>query len=352
MNKHSCSPLKNIVQEAVNTQTFALKFINLDKVVSNAELVLRGIYQKSIDSDIECSHKDMANKIYCSKIQNVIVKEFKNSMWAFRNKVKDKIISDLEVDNFRNKIPIDLNRILKSFKKDNPSDLIFNPLNGKGKHENLWKSSDIRKMMYSKEIICLTKSGLIMTPNEAKSLFYKINRIKSIWIKYSTLRLLHGDLWYNSKLFLTGLVENNSCSRCDKEGDVMHTVFECHHIKSIWQNIKNLFYLHCENYEVLAHPNLNHLSLALISLIIYNRIRLGPDEEKKYNSDKSFIISHITYLLNRENNVTSQQFLLDLLNRLKELIMSPSSISSTVAIASSISLQISSSISSFCTFIS
>ena len=44
-------------------------------MVSNAELVLKGIYQKNIDSEIECNLKDIAGKIYCSKINNVIFKD-------------------------------------------------------------------------------------------------------------------------------------------------------------------------------------------------------------------------------------------------------------------------------------
>ena len=98
----------------------------------------------------------------------------------------------------------------------------------------------------------------------------------------------------------------------------MHTVFECQDIDSLWNKIKELFHLQCENYEVFAHPTLNHLSLALISQIIYNRIRLNLTEEKKYHSDNSFIISHTTYLLNRENNVINQHFLSDLLKKLKD----------------------------------
>ena len=74
----------------MDTQTFPPTFINFDRVTSNAELVLKGIYQKNIDSEIDCNRKDMANKIYGTKIHNVIFKEFRNSMWAFRNKIKKK----------------------------------------------------------------------------------------------------------------------------------------------------------------------------------------------------------------------------------------------------------------------
>ena len=206
-------------------------------------------------------------------------------MWAFRNKIKNKIILDMDIYNYKNKIPINLYRILEKYKLDKPSDLIFDPLTGKGKHENLWKSSDLRKMMYNKEVICFTKCGLIMTTNEAKSLYFKIKKIKSIWNRNSTLRIIHGDLSYNSKLFLTGLNESNKCSRCNEVGDFMHTVFECYSIEPLWQKIKNIFCLKCDNHEVLAHPNLNSLSLALISQLIYNRIKLCPKEEKKYRSD-------------------------------------------------------------------
>ena len=320
MNKHCCSPLKKLTHETVNTQTFPVKFYHLDKVVSNAELVLTGIYQRNIDNDIKCNLKDMANKIYSTKIRNVIFKEYIESMWAFRNKIKNKIISDLDVCSYKNKIPIKLYRILEEYKLEKPSDLIFNPSTGRGKHENSWKSSDLRKMMYTKEIICLTKSGLIMSNNEAKSLYLKIKKIKSIWNRNSTLRIIHGDLWYNSKLFLTGLRESNTCSRCDEVGDFMHTVFECNSIDSLWHKIKSIFYIDCENYEVMAHSNLNHLSLALISQIIYNRIKLDPKEEKKYRSDNKFIASHITYLINRETNINNQIFLKTLLDNLSQKI--------------------------------
>ena len=316
MNKHCCSPLNKLIQESVNTQSFPVKFYHLDKVVSNAESVLTGIYQKNIDSEINCNLKDMANKIYSTKIKNVIFKEYMESMWAFKNKIKNKIISDMDIHNYKNKIPINLYRILEKYKLDKPSDLIFDPLTGRGKHENMWKSSDLRKMMYDKEVICFTKSGLIMTTNEAKSLYFKIKKIKSIWNRNSTLRIIHGDLWYNSKLFLTGLNESNKCSRCNEVGDLVHTVFECHSIDTLWQKIKNIFDLKCDNHEVLAHPNLNSLSLALISQLIFNRIRLCPKEEKKYRSDNTFIASHINYLINRETRVDNKTLLKSLLDRL------------------------------------
>ena len=63
--------MNKLIQESVDTQSFPIKFYHLDKVVSNAELVLTGIYQKNIDSEINCNLKDMANKIYSTKIRYV-----------------------------------------------------------------------------------------------------------------------------------------------------------------------------------------------------------------------------------------------------------------------------------------
>ena len=91
-------------------------------------------------------------------------------------------------------------------------------------------------------------------------------------------------------------------------------------IVSLWHKIQSIFYIDCENYEVMAHLNLNHLSLALISQIIYNRIKLDPKEEKKYRSDNKFIASHITYLINRETNINNQIFLKTLLDNLNQKI--------------------------------
>ena len=155
-----------------------------------------------------------------------------------------------------------------------------------------------------------------MINNEAKSLYFKIKKIKSIWNRNSTLRIIHGDLWYNSKLFLTGLNDSNKCSRCNEIGDFMHTVFECNSIDTLWQKIKNIFDLKCDNYEVFAQPNLNSLSLSLISQVIYNRIKLCPKEEKEYRTDNKFIVSHINYLINRETKVDSINLLKSLLDRL------------------------------------
>ena len=86
----------------------------------------------------------------------------------------------------------------------------------------------------------------------------------------------------------------------------MHTVFECHSIDTLWQKIKNIFDLKCDNYEVLA----------LTSQLIYNRIKLSPKEEKKFRTDNTFIASHINYLINRETKVDSKNLLKSLLDRL------------------------------------
>ena len=96
----------------------------------------------------------------------------------------------------------------------------------------------------------------------------------------------------------------------------MHTVFECNSIDTLWQKIKNIFDLKCDNYEVFAQPNLNSLSLSLISQVIYNRIKLCPKEEKEYRTDNKFIVSHINYLINRETKVDSINLLKSLLDRL------------------------------------
>ena len=91
MNKYYHSPLKEITNDLIDTQTFPVKSINFDRVVSNANLVLTGIYSKKIQGDIQCNIKDMSNKIYNTPVKNVIFKEYKDSMWAFRHKIRKKI---------------------------------------------------------------------------------------------------------------------------------------------------------------------------------------------------------------------------------------------------------------------
>ena len=69
MNKYYHSPLKEITNELIDTQTFPVKSINFDRVVNNANSVLTGIYSKNIQGDIQCNIKDMSNKIYNSPVK-------------------------------------------------------------------------------------------------------------------------------------------------------------------------------------------------------------------------------------------------------------------------------------------
>ena len=124
------------------------------------------------------------------------------------------------------------------------------------------------------QVICLYKSGLTLQPGEVMNWTRKCKQLKSTRHRNSVLRIAHGDVYTNDRLFRFGLAESAKCIHCDSETENLeHRLMTCPLASSAWQqlNIKlaelNLTPLSEITLETIlgAGEALNHLEHTLVA---------------------------------------------------------------------------------------
>jgi len=96
------------------------------------------------------------------------------------------------------------------------------------------KGNELRALLTTTEVVQVTKSSLIMTQGEALTFWARIKKIQNVKIKNDLLRLLHGDVFYNDKLFRQGRRESANCDWCQELEDLEHKIFECPRVSKLW----------------------------------------------------------------------------------------------------------------------
>ena len=88
------------------------------------------------------------------------------------------------------------------------------------------------------QIICLYKSGLTLLPGEVLNWTKKIKKLTSSRHKNSVLRIAHGDVYTNDRLFRFGLTDSPRCLHCDHLNEnLMHRLIECPVAANAWQQL-------------------------------------------------------------------------------------------------------------------
>ena len=89
------------------------------------------------------------------------------------------------------------------------------------------------------EIICIYKIGLIMDPGEVKSWTKKLNKLTSTRHRNILLRLVHGDIYSNSRLFRFGLATDPKCLNCPEPSEsIVHRVSSCPEAMKAWRELE------------------------------------------------------------------------------------------------------------------
>jgi len=99
-------------------------------------------------------------------------------------------------------------------------------------------SQDIKEMETDSDTILITKGGLLMTTMESICFWKQLNKIRNVKIKNDLLRLLHGDVFYNDKLFRQGRLNSPKCNHCTRVDSFNHKVFDCWKVKQLWNALK------------------------------------------------------------------------------------------------------------------
>jgi hypothetical protein len=88
-------------------------------------------------------------------------------------------------------------------------------------------SKEFRMERASRDPICIFKVGIILTPNESLSYMQKIKKLTSVRHRNVLLRVLHGDVYTNERLYRFGLTDSPNCDRCQELDTLEHRLKNC-----------------------------------------------------------------------------------------------------------------------------
>ena len=100
----------------------------------------------------------------------------------------------------------------------------------------------IRMNSYDRDqnIICVYKQDLILNPGEVISWTKQIGRLTSTRHRNIILRVAHGDIFSNERLFRFGLVDNPKCNNCNEVVETRrHRLLECPKATAAWIELNN-----------------------------------------------------------------------------------------------------------------
>ena len=94
------------------------------------------------------------------------------------------------------------------------------------------------RLNVEEQTICIYKIGLILTPGEVHDWTRKIRKLTSVRHRSTLLRVAHGDIYSNSRLFKFGLIPSADCNNCNSDQEtVSHKILECPAAKNAWDKL-------------------------------------------------------------------------------------------------------------------
>ena len=88
-------------------------------------------------------------------------------------------------------------------------------------------------------LICSYKSGLLLTPGEVRNWTAKVRKLTSSKHKCTILRVAHGDVYTNDRLFRFGLSNDPKCLSCGNSDDsLQHRIVECSLANEAWLKLE------------------------------------------------------------------------------------------------------------------
>ena len=87
-------------------------------------------------------------------------------------------------------------------------------------------------------LICIYKIGLVLQPAEVLAWMKQCRRLTSVRHRSTLLRIAHGDIFSNSRLFKFGLIPQPNCENCNCDSEtIIHKVLECPVTREAWAHL-------------------------------------------------------------------------------------------------------------------
>ena len=104
-------------------------------------------------------------------------------------------------------------------------------------------SKQIRLNMINEEqhLICIYKIGTILTPGEVLSWTSRLKKLTSTRHRNILLRVVHGDIFSNSRLARFGLRQEANCQNCQEPNEtILHRIIECSVARAAWVELERV----------------------------------------------------------------------------------------------------------------
>ena len=168
-------------------------------------------------------------------------------------------------------------------------------------------------------IICVYKSGLLLTPGEVLSWTSKVRQLTSTKHKCALMRIAHGDVYTNERLFRFGLIDDPKCQNCNVNETLNHRFLECELAKEAWVNLENfidqlgLHQVAHNSIETVVGADVTETSKLALTLRAELASRLISTGGRKYNPTATVKASLKTVLTVENMSLTHKKKLSEIL---------------------------------------
>ena len=203
------------------------------------------------------------------------------------------------------------------------SDVIFY---GKRQYQlSKLSSKEIRLHRSSHDPICIYKLGAWATPAQVLTWGNQLRKVTNVKHQNLLLRVAHGEIYTNLKLFRYGLKNNPRCPRCGAIESLTHKFINCPYVARIWKKtieLTNTLRSSIEpgeeaSAQVLGLVNGTDKVILTVHAEILNRIYSLREDANYTLHPKKLIQLALEFLSRREKKSDTKIKLEDLLNNLR-----------------------------------
>jgi len=258
----------------------------LDPVIVNGLEIIKSIWHSTFDSiglgtflpkPIE---EYLIYKIITSPKTDVLQTQYLEGIWGFCRREQDMTEIDRQelIAAAKKEFKIILKRDIE-FKNCNRVETIYSAQTRTIKRLDRIKSKEIRCMTTQGDMELMPKVGMVMDTIMARKLWKTISSLRSAKIANDILKIIHGDILTNSKLYHQGRLEHANCEVCGAYEDLNHKLFDCYTVNPCWQQLfdKQLLVEAPTLPELIENNHNNPNSIMLISkvamLCAYSRVQ-------------------------------------------------------------------------------
>ena len=243
-------PFLTLIKNRINMSHFFEPLCNVDiEPITNQALSCLTKYRDSLWKDIQLvTNKAFLLEISNSKISKLISPLGRISISFFlMHRNGKRLIKDLTAGDLNNLVQyiavhkrpaITSARALRGGTIDSMNKSIL--VSGRPKKLSDCSSKTIRETFFRQEIITSYKIGLNLSKNEALNWADRVAKLSSVRHRNTILRVAHGDIYTNEKLFRFGLAASDKCDRCNEIDTLQHKFIDCQYVKEIWRHLGRL----------------------------------------------------------------------------------------------------------------